>query len=454
MGRRAAEALCPTALVLARDLGAETRRFEQVIVTIEDLIPRVEVLEPGLAQVPIAGAVRYYGGELALLERIEKVLAPLTDGPFGARLGLADGPFAARWAAMMAGERPVVVDDTAAFLARLDVGVLERDELIDTFRWLGVKTLGELAALPREAVASRFGDSGLTAHRLASGEDRIPIPRSLPPELAVESHYDDPLETLDQVAFAARALSARLMTGLRAEGVAPHRVVIEAEAVGGAIKTRTWRSSDPFVEASMVERVWWQLRAWMENEGIAGGLVRLRLDPSDLSGDGRQLALLEGVGSSVDGSVGWQGYDRNRPEADRALARAQALVGPDAVVQAGRQGGRMPGEQIQWQRYGEDAALPERDPAAPWPGATPGPAPALVPPDPVALEVEWEQGVPIRVRLATRWDPVLNWAGPWRLLGRWWKGEPAADRFQIVTSAGAFLVVVRDGRSFLAGIYD
>jgi hypothetical protein len=77
-----------------------------------------------------------------------------------------------------------------------------------------------------------------------------------------------------------------------------------------------------------------------------------------------------------------------------------------------------------------------------------------VPPDPVALEVEWEQGVPTRVRLGTRWDPVLNWAGPWRLLGGWWKGEPAADRFQIVTSAGAFLVVVRDGRSFLAGVYD
>jgi hypothetical protein len=39
-------------------------------------------------------------------------------------------------------------------------------------------------------------------------------------------------------------------------------------------------------------------------------------------------------------------------------------------------------------------------------------------------------------------------------MGAWWKGEPAADRYQIVTSAGAFLVLVREGRTFLAGVYD
>jgi len=445
MGRRAAEALCPTALVAARDLGAETRRFEQVMLTLEHLIPRVEVVEPGLALLPVAGAVRYYGGERPLVERVARELEEVARG---ARLGLANGPFAARWAAMSAGEEPQLIDDTVAFLATLDISVLERDELIDTFRWLGVTTLGELAGLPREAVASRFGEVGLHAHRLASGEDRYIRPRSIPAHLAVESHYDDPLETLDQVAFAARALSARLMVGLRREGIAPHRVEIQAEAGNGKVRTRTWRSADPFLEMTLIERVWWQLRVWVEQEGVSGGLVRLGLDPSDLSGDGRQLALLEVVGD------GWHGYDPDRPEVERALARAQALVGPDAVLQAGRQGGRMPAEQILWHRYGEEPSLPARDPESPWPGATPGPAPALVPPDPVPLEVEWDGGIPGRVRLGSRWEPVLNWAGPWRLLGRWWKGEQEADRYQIVTSAGAFLVVVKDGRTFLAGVYD
>jgi protein ImuB len=464
MGRRAAEALCPTALVLARDLAAETRRFEQVVLVLEGLIPRVEVVEPGLALVPVEGATLYYGGEGPLVERVDKELSNVIDPRNALRIGLAEGPFAARWAATLADHGPQVIEDTAAFLSTLDISTLEKDELIATFRWLGVSTLGELAGLPREAVASRFGYSGLHAHRLASGEDQAPRPRSIPPHLAVEAFYDDPLETLDQVAFSARALSVRLMLGLRKEGLAPYRVEITAEAAqsnkfGGAngsgdkVRSRTWRSADPFVEATLTERVWWQLRAWVEQGGVPGGLTRLRLDPSDLSGDGRQLALLEPV-AGLDGTLGWQGYDPARPEVERALARAQALVGPEGVLQASPQGGRMPAEQVLWHRFGEEPGVAERDATAPWPGATPGPSPALVPPEPVPFDIEWDEGIPTRVRLGSRWEPVLNWAGPWRLTGRWWKGEPHADRYQLVTSAGAFLVVVRNASSFLAGIYD
>jgi hypothetical protein len=56
--------------------------------------------------------------------------------------------------------------------------------------------------------------------------------------------------------------------------------------------------------------------------------------------------------------------------------------------------------------------------------------------------------------LGTRWEPVLTWSGPWRLAARWWVGEEDADRYQLVTSVGAFLCVVTGGRAFLAGVYD
>jgi protein ImuB len=411
----------------------EGEDFEPVVEALESLVPRVEIVEPGLALVAIGGALTYYGGEEELAGLVNKEIPP------GARLGVADGPFAARWAAHSALGEPHIVIDTPSFLASLDVAVLEHDELKSTLRWLGITTLGDLAGLPREAITSRFGLPGLVAHRLASGEDHPIGARPVPPLLAVESHYDDPLEDLDRIAFAARALAARLMAGLRREGVAPYRVEIEAEAAGGEVRSRVWRSLDPFVERTLIDRVWWQLRAWVEQRGIAGGLVRLRLDPADLSGEGRQLALLD---------------DPYHPEAERALARAQSLLGPDAVLQARGQGGRMPDERVLWYRWGEPAPNPAREPAQPWPGATPGPSPALVPPQPTPLAVEWDEGIPTRVRLGSRWEPVINWAGPWRLVGRWWKGETPADRYQLVTSAGAFLVLVRDGSTFLAGVYD
>lgn len=438
MPRREAEGLCPGSVVLDRDEGEETRRFDPVVELLNEIIPRVEVSEPGLVFIPLSGALRYYGGEQAVVD--------LLDGKLSAtsvrhQIGVADGPFASYWAARSAGSRPLVVSDTPEFLAQLDVASLGHDDLVSTFRWLGVHTLGSLARLPREAMASRFGQIGLHAHRLAHGEDRMVDPAPIPPDSAVEAIYEDPLFSIDQLAFSARQLAARLIDDLRIRGAAPHRIIVIMEGTDGVVRERVWRSNDPFTESGLADRVWWQLRAWTESDRSARrGIVRLRLDPSDLSGDGRQLSFL------VDES--------SRVEAERALARVQTLVGPDAVLQAVPQGGRMPAEQVAWHRWGEPSMV-DRSNTAPWPGATPSPTPALVPPEPRRLEVEWDTGIPVRVRLRARWEPVLTWSGPWRLTGRWWKGEGAADRYQLVTSAGAFLCTLdEDGITHLVGVYD
>lgn len=447
MPRREAEALAPFATVMVRDVGDETRRFEPMVEAVEDLVPRVEVVSPGLLFVPVAGAVRFYGGEEPLASRVAKELDVLAGARRGGQVlvGVADGPFAARWAAATArvGE-PNVVSDTISFLSRLDLVTLREsmggDEMIDTFRWLGISTLGDLARLPRETLASRFGNPGVLAHRLASGDDRMVDSRDVPTEFGVKMEFEDPLESLDVVAFAGRDLAERLLKGLRAAGVAPHTVTITAVPLHGPPRIRVWRSADPFTEKALSDRVWWQLRAWVETAGVPGGIVGLSIRPEDLSDEGRQLGLLNDESSMI--------------EAERALARAQALLGPDGVVQGRAQGGRMPGERVSWSRWGEPEIDLERDPQAPWPGATPSPSPALVPPRLQPIEIEWDGGMPTRVRMGSRWEPILTWSGPWRLSPRWWARERGADRYQLVTSVGAFLCVVSEGKAFLAGVYD
>ena len=430
--------MCPGATVLLRDMEEESRRFEPVTRMIEEIVPRVEIVEPGMVLIPIDGAIRYYGDEETL---VELLAGKLRATGVEAWIGLADGPFAATWAARSANdEGPRVVTDTRSFLAGLDISVIDHDDLVSTFRWLGVTTLGSLAELPRDAIASRFGEPGLSAHRLSHGEDRVVDPRRIPPELAVESRWEEPLELTDQVAFAARGLAVKLVDCLRREGIAPHRIVIEAETGDGEVRSRVWRSSDPFTEDALTDRVRWQLQAWVDERGRSnGGIVRLRLDPSDLSGEGRQLGFFTDEVAQV--------------EAERALARVQTLVGENGVLEAEMQGGRLPSEQVSWFRWQEET-VQARDPSAPWPGATPAPTPSLVPPEPRPLEVEWDDGMPVRIRLGTRWEPVLTWAGPWRLTGSWWSGEQPADRYQLVTSAGAFLCIVRSGTTYLTGIYD
>ncbi len=472
MPRRDAEALAPFAKVMIRDVGEEARRFEPMVSLVEDLVPRVEVVSPGLMFVPVDGAVRYYGGEETLARRVDEAIAahfedvpephardlPPHIKPAGGserserrgvvpphNIGIANGPFAARWAAATAipGE-PLIVTDTTRFLSGLDLGTLREsmggEEMIDTFRWLGISTLGDLVRLPRDTLVSRFGNPGLLAHRLASGEDRPVEPRGVAADMSVEMSFEDPLETLDSVAFAGRNLAEKLLGKLRSAGVAPHTVTITAVPARGATRSRVWRSADPLTERAVSDRVWWQLRAWVENGGIPGGIVGLGIVPADLSGEGRQLGLFTDESSIV--------------EAERALARAQAMLGPDGVLQARGQGGRMPAERVAWSRWGDPEMPTERDSGAPWPGATPSPAPALVPPGLDPIEVEWDGGMPTRVRMGSRWEPVSTWSGPWRLSGRWWRGEGDADRYQIVTSVGAFLCVVTGGRVYLAAVYD
>jgi protein ImuB len=447
MPRREAEALAPFATVMTRDMADETRRFETVVTAVEELVPRVEVVGPGLIFVPTEGASRFYGGEEEVARQVNKSVGRLMGGRRGGEglIGLADGPFAARWAAASAKRgHPLIVDDTIGFLSRLDLETLRESmggsEMIDTFRWLGIATLGDLARLPRETLASRFGQPGLVAHRLASGEDRVAIPREIPDELGARMSFEDPLENLESVAFAGKDLAGKLMRGLRTAGVAPHTVTITVESATGMERARVWRSADPFTVEALSDRLAWQLRAWVESAGIPGGIAAMEIVPDDLSGEGRQLGLLTDESSII--------------EAERALARAQAILGPDGVLSARSQGGRMPGERVVWSRWGEPERDEDLDATAPWPGTTPGPSPALVHPEPRPIGIEWDGGMPSRIRLGSRWEPVLTWSGPWRLCGRWWLGEPNSDRYQIVTSVGAFLCVVTDDEAFLVGVYD
>ncbi|MEN8233314.1 MAG: DNA polymerase Y family protein [Actinomycetota bacterium] len=441
MRRSEAEGICPLVVTIERDPSAEMVAFEQVVLAIEGLIPKVEVVEPGLVFAPVAGAVGYYGGETPLVERVVKEVDRVA-GP-GFRIGLADGPFTAKHAASVAtGDPPVlIVEDDAAFLASLDISAVGREELVATFRWLGITTLGELAQLPGSAITSRFGSEGFNAHRLASGGDRAVSARSIPADLTVSERFIPPLEDLDQASFAARAMAARLIGALSAVGTTPFQIVVEAEAADGTTRSRTWRSTDPFDDRAIADRVRWQLRAWIEGvgAGIRGGLAALRIEPADLSGTGRQLAIGED--------------SRAAEETERAFTETQAIVGRDALLQAQPQGGREPRDRIAWHRWGEQPVR-QRDSEAPWLGRIPAPSPALVPPEPRPFHVDWDGGMPVRVRLGSRWVTVRSWAGPWRRVGRWWRGEEPTDQYQIVTSAGAFLCDVRDGQTWLVGIYD
>ena len=269
MRRREAEAQCPGVVCIDTDESLEARAFEVVARAIEALTPRLVLDRPGLCAFMTRGPSRYFGGDDALAARVhEAVVAALGETDPDIRVGIADGGFAARLATRRAGPgAPFVVDagTSAAFCAPWPVAVFDDEALESLLVRLGLRTLGDVAALPADAVLARFGIDGRRFHDLARGIDAgPPVLVTPPPDLVEQVELDPPVQRVDAVAFAAKGLADRLLARLADRGLACTRVVIEAETEHGERLSRCWRNDGALTPAALAERVRWQLDGWLQ----------------------------------------------------------------------------------------------------------------------------------------------------------------------------------------------
>ncbi|MFZ4516995.1 MAG: DNA polymerase Y family protein [Microthrixaceae bacterium] len=492
--RREAQSRCPVVEVHEFDEQRDARAFEVVLGALEDLAPRLEVTAPGRCAVPTRGPSRYHGGDRALaglvLDRVRAALGRSrgegrSDGEGSAcRVGVAvaDGPRAAALLAhdalIRGPDSPVVVPAgaTAAALAPLPVrrlvqvgpgrtGEGRSEDLPEVLARLGLRTLGHLAALEPADVLARFGADGLDAHRLVSGrEDRPPRVTDPPADLAVAAELDPPAERVDRAAFAAKALADEFHERLSARGLACTRVLVVAETELGDRIERLWRHEGGLSAAAVAQRMRWQLEGWLGSGRTTarcrGGVSRLELVPDEVVGDtGRQLGF-------------WGGSSEAGERAVRALARVQALAGPDAVRVPEWRGGRAPSERYRLVPLDSVDLAGRAEPGPePWPGSLPVPSPALVWPAPRpagVLDAAGRQVVvggrglasapPARCSLdGGAWTEVRSWAGPWCTDERWWDplGHRRRARVQLVLADGtAHLLTLESGRWWWEAAYD
>jgi len=143
---------------------------------------------------------------------------------------------------MRARRPPVVVREreVIGFLAPLPVGLLrtrpELQALPDVLERLGIRTLGELAALPSRAVAERFGHPGLLALDLAGGRD-TPLEPRRPPEPVIERLRLPEAASGQQLERALELLVARLLARRERRGRTLRALALSARFVAGG----TWR---------------------------------------------------------------------------------------------------------------------------------------------------------------------------------------------------------------------
>ncbi|MDJ0771417.1 MAG: DNA polymerase Y family protein [Ilumatobacter sp.] len=473
--RRAAQGVCPELGIIEHDPDRDAREFEPLVRAVADMAPRLEVVEPGWLSLASRGPSRYFGGERPTAERLAALVIDTTVANLGVSarvgVGVADGRSASAIAARRAGrlrDRVVVVPPggSPAFVDQLSIGWLRElgeitPELVDLFARLGLRTLGQLAALDVGDVLGRFGVDGLHAHRLASGADARPSAATdPPPEWSVEHPFAEPVEQLDTVVFVAKRLADRLTGELSATGRVCVRLVVQVETDHGERCERAWYRNQGLSSPAMVERVRWQLEGWARQPGgLSGGVALVRLVPDEVRGD-------DGVQAGL-----WGGRSQADHDAARAIGRLSGLAGEQAVNVPMWRGGRLPGERYELVPAAasdlEDAddRLDRGD--GPWPGSSHGPSPSVVYEQPVEVLDEHGEsvrvggrgdvsGAPVTLVAGSRRHRVVAWAGPWPVEQRWWAGGRARRlaRFQLVTDEGvAHLVGVEQGRWSILATY-
>lgn len=412
--RREAAARCPQLFIATADADRDARLFEGVIAAVDDLVPRAELLRPGLLVLPVRGPARFFGSEQMAAERlIDAVAAAGAECQVGIADRLSTAVFAAR-----AG-RIVEPGGDARFLSLLSIRQLAtepslsgpgRDDLTDLLWRMGIRTIGQ---------------------------------------------------------FAGRSLAAELHRALMAAGVGCTRLAIHAVTANGEERSRVWRCAEPLTEDATADRVRWQLDGWLNNRNArdrptaAVTLLRLQAVETVSASEGLQLPLWGGLG------------EQDRLRARRALVRVQGLLGPEAVRVPVLSGGHGPAERITLTVLGLVAPepVPQADPGQPWPGRLPDPSPAVLFDDPVDLLDA--QGNPIRVtsrgmfsadparlRVRGRDDRLRWWAGPWPDDERWWDPDRASGRTaraQVLLDGDpgtALLLCYRQRRWYLEGSYE
>ena len=251
-GMRLGEAMsrCPGLRLIPPDPEGVRSLWNAVLDRLEGVGAQVESDRAGAAYFEAAGLHGLHGGGLAgVLAAVRQVIGT------GARLGVAPSRFAAHAAALQArprrGRRAHVVEEDAVlgFLAPLPVALLrtrpELQALPEVFERLGIRTLGEITALPSRSVAERFGHPGLLALDLAHGRD-FPLEPRRPPEPVFERLDLPDAASGQQLERALELLVGRVLARRERRGRALRGLAVSARFVAGG----TWRTAITLRHAS------------------------------------------------------------------------------------------------------------------------------------------------------------------------------------------------------------
>jgi protein ImuB len=433
-----------------------------------DFSPRIERHGTTAVVLDVSGLGRLLGDAQAIGAELDRTASSRASG---VRVAVASTQTAARLLAIAFPGLTVRAGGAAAALTDLSITALRQllDDMhearsgtaasrsrqkiahtaIETFERWGLKTLGEIAALPAADLSQRMGQDGLAVQRLARGIDPLPlVPDPGVPRYMASLELEWPIDALEPLSFVL----PRLLDPLSA--------ALERADRGAAAIRLDLRLTDKTTHARVL-----QLPAAMRDARVLKTLLLLDLESHPPS------AAIDIVSIEIDPAPGriiqYSLLERATPSAETMatlMARLGALVGdsrcgspvlldthrPDAFEM------RPPecrSESRTLQRQVDDSVADTRGGGYQIRRFRP----------PVAIRVGIERGRPVHVAIDRRGMPggnVAEAAGPWRTSGAWWDAASTGwdrDEWDLAFVDGTMCRIFHDrasGTWFLEGILD
>ncbi|MBI5085943.1 MAG: DNA polymerase IV [Acidobacteria bacterium] len=227
--RRAAPAL----VVLPAHYDLYERFFDQILALCRQTTPLVEPAQVGAAWLDLTGAERMNGQDAGRV--IAGIRATVHEWlRVSISTGLATNKLVARIAARMRkpdGQVTVPPGAERAFLAPLPLRALPGIEggALEALQVAGLRTIGQFAAAPVDALSTVLGRSALPLVRRAQGVSEEPVGRKRAAEPGWVEYVEFPNDVWEEPVLLAqlRRMLEALMTQVRAGGAEVRRVSLE-----------------------------------------------------------------------------------------------------------------------------------------------------------------------------------------------------------------------------------
>ena len=221
--------------------------FNRILDEMENISPLVEGSELGIAYLGVDGLQLVYPDDDSLTGAVRKAL-PETFIP---KIGIAEGKFPAYLAALYSPPHghTVLTDDAGICLRDIPCDVLPVPVKVkNKLRDFGIRTLGELAALPAGPLQSQFGLEGRRIRDLARGHDDAPLyPRMMEQSFEESVALSSVTVSLEALLVVLEALLSKVFARVSLKGMGIRSLVLWT----WSWDSRHWERKIQFKEPAM-----------------------------------------------------------------------------------------------------------------------------------------------------------------------------------------------------------